>query len=123
MFVSFEYFANQASAFRQERWSHHSRRRTIAPSRLFMTKEMTPEERAEYEALMRQAQDLQKTFDMMIGNAFGGQPSEAESQEQEAQPQVSRTFSIEQRRFCILQSRGRSTSHIADSCLFFAGQS
>ena len=54
-----------------------------------MTKEMTPEERAEYETLMRQAQDLQKTFDMMIGNAFGSPPSEEETQEQAAQPQAS----------------------------------
>ena len=53
-----------------------------------MTKEMTPEEQAEYEALMSQAKDLQKTFDMMIGNAFGSAPSD-EEEEAEAPPQAS----------------------------------
>ena len=57
-----------------------------------MNKEMTPEEQAEYEALMRQALELQKTFDTMIGNAFGGQQG-AEDEEQDSTPpaQASRT--------------------------------
>ncbi len=54
-----------------------------------MSKEMTPEEQAEYEALMAQAKDLQKTFDMMIGNAFGSAPSDEEEAEVEAPPQAS----------------------------------
>ena len=51
---------------------------------MMSNKDMTPEELAEYEKLMQQAQDLQRTFDSMIGNAFGGAPQE----EEEVQPQA-----------------------------------
>ena len=57
-----------------------TQRRTMKlGTRLAMNnQQLSPADQAEYEALLKQAQELQSTFDSMIGNAFGERPAAVE---------------------------------------------